>query len=1359
MSLVVLLSLAHALDCAGLDPDSCAAANVVAAQINATTGAQTIRDTGVPGRLRTRALYDAFESIRTETGCEIDVGSLTGTIGGRYGHSTFDGAWGDLPPGTEAGTIAGTVDRASRTFTGTYVGGTEAGAVGSGLSTYNSDGQLVGSRADGFLLGRWIRTSGSSGVYATLYGDCGTDAIDDWYDGDLPLPPDPTPQHPTCPTCTVWVVDDDATGTGDGRTWGNAFTHPRAALAVAQPGDVVWIAQGTYGGEGVPFTEFLLDIPDGVGLYGGFAGGETEISERPRAFVGTRITGDRAGDDDSGAIRQDNLRTLVRMGHGTTLDGLLLTATHQNIAPPDGCTLVCAEGDGVVLRDVTATRSFAGAAAIALRGANARAERLALDGVADAALEVSGSATVVDSSVQSFGVGIRVTGDAVVVGSTVSARRAGLAVDGGTLEVANSVAVSELALGWEALNGGLLVAEHSASSTALPVGVGNVHLDGSTAALDPTGIVRLPSGVLLVDPGSALEDAGSTAVADATVPDWRTGTIRTDGAADGGDVDLGAHQPVDGVWIDHIEGGPGSLTWTSTGTRCSLTNGTRRIDDLPGSGVRYELQGGGWALTCSGPGGVARANGTVRGVLRVDGRASGLGDGSTWADAFTRIEDAAAAGGWSEIWVAEGTFVAPDGDTWITVDDGRGLYGGFRGDEVRLEERHGGLTVLDADRGRDDALGRFDDNGVRLIETTDDDAVVDGFVLAASHADEALWIGGAGVVVRNVRLTANGGNGIEVRGADATLEGILAWEDDLRSATVDTSRIVVGATGAVLRGSTLDCYEHCVRVTSGDVTVERSSVRSRIRVAAFGAIELVDSVVYGTHTASTTSGVVGMGSAAAEPLPGAGNVTLLSDPFVALASGELLVDGSLGDTGAPVTSAPWITGLVTDREAGTVTWTSDADACRVEQGDLVFDGLPASGSLALRGHARLFCTASGQEALAPFRVPRVLRVDASASGSGDGTSWADAFVHPSDAVPEALRGDEVWVAAGLYVHRGGSRMFEVQNGVAVYGGFAGTEASRASRAALYAATVLSGDVDGDDPTGRRVDNRALVDIADEIVFDGFTLFDGRGTAGAAIVGTPLQSAMRNLTVFGSRQGPAIVLAHPSGTPIERVRFHDNRGGDLLSQYGVLELTDATFDCAAPCVRALDGTELSFVGVSMRAAVLFDPGTNVPVAFANSVLVGDPGSVDVDAVGSAATFDLGAGNVFLDGTLPELVDPFDFLPSGELFQDTGSACVDAGDDAIADASMPDWASRTTWIDGTPDAGPVDPGAHYDPDAVLIHDASRSVSGTVTWTSTGTACWVVQGHAVIGGLPGSGSTAITGPGLLVCDDGTSAAAALF
>ncbi len=81
----------------------------------------------------------------------------------------------------------------------------------------------------------------------------------------------------------IIYVDADATGAATGLSWTNAFTTVQDALAVAQPGDEIWVAEGVYyPDEGAGQTNnaraSTFQLLDGVALYGGFAGTETGAS-------------------------------------------------------------------------------------------------------------------------------------------------------------------------------------------------------------------------------------------------------------------------------------------------------------------------------------------------------------------------------------------------------------------------------------------------------------------------------------------------------------------------------------------------------------------------------------------------------------------------------------------------------------------------------------------------------------------------------------------------------------------------------------------------------------------------------------------------------------------------------------------------------------------------------------------------------------------------------------------------------------------------------------------------------------------------------------------------------------------------
>ncbi len=87
-------------------------------------------------------------------------------------------------------------------------------------------------------------------------------------------------------------------GEADGRSWPTAYPTLQQALAVAQGGDEVWVAAGSYAPSDTPGDRSAsFVIPDGVQVYGGFSGVETARDERDPVQNETILHGDIDGDD------------------------------------------------------------------------------------------------------------------------------------------------------------------------------------------------------------------------------------------------------------------------------------------------------------------------------------------------------------------------------------------------------------------------------------------------------------------------------------------------------------------------------------------------------------------------------------------------------------------------------------------------------------------------------------------------------------------------------------------------------------------------------------------------------------------------------------------------------------------------------------------------------------------------------------------------------------------------------------------------------------------------------------------------------------------------------------------------------
>jgi len=114
----------------------------------------------------------------------------------------------------------------------------------------------------------------------------------------------------------------------------------------------------------------------------------------------------------------------------------------------------------------------------------------------------------------------------------------------------------------------------------------------------------------------------------------------------------------------------------------------------------------------------------------------------------------------------------------------------------------------------------------------------------------------------------------------------------------------------------------------------------------------------------------------------------------------------------------------------------------------------------------------------------VLYVKNNAPGPAhDGLSWTSAFLKVQDGLNASLAGDEVWVSAGAYSER-----ITMKDGVALYGGFAGTETARDQRDPAVHVAGLEG---GGKGTVVTVPSGATAST----ILDGFTVANGAPATG------------------------------------------------------------------------------------------------------------------------------------------------------------------------------------------------------------------------------------------------------------------------
>ncbi|SEP75490.1 T9SS type A sorting domain-containing protein [Neolewinella agarilytica] len=175
-------------------------------------------------------------------------------------------------------------------------------------------------------------------------------------------------------------------------------------------------------------------------------------------------------------------------------------------------------------------------------------------------------------------------------------------------------------------------------------------------------------------------------------------------------------------------------------------------------------------------------------------------------------------------------------------------------------------------------------------------------------------------------------------------------------------------------------------------------------------------------------------------------------------------------------------------------------------------------------------------------------VDIDATGSADGTSWANAYTNLNDALLAAPAGSEVWIAEGKYITVDTASFF-IDKELTVLGGFVGSETMASEADPSKNETILSGDVMQNDVQGvydsiSRADNNRVLFITDTNLVSTFTVtIDGITIQDGSIINAAIDAAQRVAFTGGGMLTFAKV-------DVSRVTFKANfsRFGSAIGSY-------------------------------------------------------------------------------------------------------------------------------------------------------------------------------------------------------------------
>ncbi len=669
----------------------------------------------------------------------------------------------------------------------------------------------------------------------------------------------------------------------------------------------------------------------------------------------------------------------------------------------------------------------------------------------------------------------------------------------------------------------------------------------------------------------------------------------------------------------------------------------------------------------------------------------------SWSDACPDLQIAlgqAVAG--DEIWVAAGMYtpsVSGDRTATFQLQSGVAVYGGFAGIETLRSERDWAtnVTVLSGDIGTPNDVT---DNSYHVVTGSGADAtaMLDGFTVTGGNADGSapdnsgggMYNSGGSPTLTNVSFSGN----------SATSFG-GGMNNDSASSPMLTN-VIFSGNSADQGGGTFN--EAASSPTLTNVTFSGNSATSfggGIYNNA-GSLTLANSILWGNTAGSGGAQIYDFGAS----------------PVTATYSD---IQGGWGGTGNLDADPLFVDADGADNLAGTAD-----DNLRLQPGSPAINtgnnaAVPAGVTTDLDGALRItnIVVDMGAYEYHPWYVN-----DDGAAGNGC-MSWSDACPDLQTALGRAVAGDEIWVAVGTYApSASGDRAatFQLKSGVALYGGFAGTEALRSERDWATYVTVLSGDIG---TLGVVTDNSYHVvtgsDADATAVLDGFTITGGNAdgsapdNSGGGMYTSGGSPTLINLTVSGNsaEQGGGIYNDGSGNPALTNVAFSGNsadEGGGVWNSDGNPALINVT----------LSGNSATYGG-----GIYSSSGSPV---LANSILWGNSASsgaqvYEEGASAVTATYSdiqggwSGAGNLDADPLFVDAdgADDISGTTDDNLRLQPGSPAVDAGSNAAVPAGV------TTDLNGAPriSNGVVDMGAH-EHHHWYVNDDGAAGNGCFSWS---------------------------------------------
>ncbi|PKL85419.1 MAG: hypothetical protein CVV22_07620 [Ignavibacteriae bacterium HGW-Ignavibacteriae-1] len=1045
---------------------------------------------------------------------------------------------------------------------------------------------------------------------------------------------------------TTYFVKHDAAGANNGSSWTDAYTSFQSALDNASSGDEIWVAAGTYK------PSYYYDLTDssrfyhfrmieGVEIYGGFAGTESNVSERTDFGDGGANETILSGDVGSIGVHTDNCYHVFYhpSGIGLTSSAVL-----------DGFTIQYGYADGA------AEHQRGGG--IHNNTASPNLNNLIIKnnyspnhggGLYNFASAPNVTNSVIEDNTAYWGGGVFNGGASSPILTNVIIRHNQATSGGGGLySITNSspTLINALIVNNSAgSSGGGIENSSSASFTLINVTIANnTASNGGGIFCISTATCEIYNSIIW---GNYAPSQGHQIYTDGCEINLYYSTYNN--SSD--DVQINNFGEVNPV-INTIFSAPKFVDPDNEDYRLVGSSHCVNAGDNTENSETYDIRGEARVQnTTIDMGAFEWTSGTDPDniLIYVKHDATGNNDGSSWDNALTSFQaalDAATAG--DIIWVAGGTYF-PSKEADGTTDDplfftfqmisGVQIFGGFAGTESAVSERtdfgEGGTneTILSGDLLEDDiysgsgetlSFQNMSDNCYNVIYnmSVDNTALLDGFTIMGGNAvgPYPLTEGGGihnefsspvfnnlvvkycfgniygaisnrtncSITMSNSIIKLNKTNGSAAlflyNGSNATITNVLLYGNFSNSlgaafrsensntlfnnVTISNNHSNTGGGAGYIRGNTAtmnNCivYNNTTNQNGNEFYLDNN-----------GTLNLN----YSCYSSITNYIYIEVGSTFN---PDINSIT--SNPkFANPTSGDFRI----------ASNSPVI-------DAGDDSYNSEAFDIRGNVFPRKLDGTDYTQVGTIDMGAYEYNSNTDPDGT-------FIYVKHDAGGANNGTSWDNAFTSFQSALNEATVGDEIWVAAGTYkpsydyglniappnTERG--YHFRMKNGVAIYGGFDGTETAVSQRTDFGEGganeTILSGDLNGDDIVDdlftNKTDNCYHVfyhpnglALTNNAVLDGFTISGGYALGavdefrrGAGIYNNNSSPIFFNIIFTNNRAsqfGGAVLLTNSSSS-FTNCKFLNNRGnlGGAVMQ---LQTCNSTYtDCLMANNFAIDG---------------------------------------------------------------------------------------------------------------------------------------------------------------------------------------------